>query len=550
MQNLLASSSIFNAFANPLLLQQITVISILLMTLWSLSPIGGQAALRVVFRANETTSSQIPLRYLDTGPAGIAYTGEITIVGLDGEISPSNELVYGATLFQTDKTKLGSEDAWGNVKVPRIESLDAATADRDGWIPFTSPASQVESYSSLLGIPVVNIPQTGQVGFTFESSYVSLSCAPLESNVTYNATNSGKLNILCNDCPGSSLKSVSISSTSTVEDDRVRCLLGVNFTDCSTNSSELFSQTIDIYSYSPVGWVHGACSVTETHVETMVNCTTGLCGATAVRHSTTDHRPANVTAFDYWGTAALVGINGASLGSIDFSSPSEFFLNDSSTLPFSQSVNGVAVFVDLSTVSPDVLAARASMILNTGLQLVISSTAFGLNLSAEKALYYGPNYTTPATVLSPNDDPWNSTAWVPDGSGVPLWLANVTAPFVGALSIATLSQTSEVYRADYAWVVMLFVSSAVVLVVGLVGAILERLTVAPDLFDPVAGWTYNNRYLGIPETGTALDRLERVRLLKGLAVRVGDVHPQDENGKIGLGAKETTGNLKEERLYA
>jgi hypothetical protein len=189
------------------------------------------------------------------------------------------------------------------------------------------------------------------------------------------------------------------------------------------------------------------------------------------------------------------------------------------------------------------------MILNTGIQLVMSSTGFAVNLSSDNQLYYGPNYTVPATALSANVVSYNFTGWIPDEGALPSSLSNITAPFVGALTTATFSQTTEVYRADCAWVAILFVTSIVLLFVGVVGVILEHLTTAPDVFDPVAAWTYDNRYLGIPQTGTTLDRLERVRLLKGVVVMVGDVHGDYENGKIGVGRKKITEKLKRGRLY-
>lgn len=487
---------------------------------------------------------------MDTGPAGILYAGEHTLIGLDGELTPTIQLGFVASLFQSAKTKLGPEDNWGNVKIPRIESLDLTRADDKGWVPFNTTKSEVESYSSLLGIPISDIPATGNASFTVESSYLSLQCASLKSNVTYKPPNGGSLNILCNGCPGNSTASVSILDPTSEEIDRTYYLLGVN-TTASTNASEFFAQTLDFYSRDSAGYSHTACLVSETHVETMINCTTGSCEATSIRHSATDYRPANVTSFDYWATAALVAINAASIGSDGFSSASEVFLNDSYTVPVTTYNGAELPIVNLSSIPPDLFAARASMILNTAIQLVLSSTGFAESLPPGNQAYYGPNYTIPATALS-NDTSYyghNVPGGGIDQGTIPPEFQNITAPFVGALAEATFSNVTEVYRPSYVWVTILIIASTILLVVGVVGIIFDRMAKAPDVFDPAAAWTYDNRYLGVPETGTTLDRLDRVRLLKGVVVRVGDVQAKSETGKIGLGWIGNTGKVKKGRLY-
>lgn len=291
------------------------------------------------------------------------------MINLDGELWPTVDFGYSASLFQTEKTKLGPEDAWGNVKVPRIESLDASTAGHNGWIPFGNATIRVELYSSLMGIPISNIPTTGDTDFTIESSYVSLDCPSVEYSIPYNSSNGGTLNILCNGCPDSSLSPVSIEDHSMVDADRVRSLLGVNFTVPPSNASELMPRIIDFYSINSASLqaVHIACYVLESHVETMINCTGGICQPAAIRHSLTDFRPANVTPFDYWGTAALVTLNAASIVQTGFLSPTESFLNDLSALTVLTNNDTAVLVSNLSLIPLDLFAERPSMILNTGL---------------------------------------------------------------------------------------------------------------------------------------------------------------------------------------
>jgi hypothetical protein len=284
LQSLLRSSSIFNAFVNPTELQHLSLISVLLICVWSLSAIGGQASLRIIYKSNHASVDSVPLRYMDTGPAGLVYTGENILIALDGELSPTIPTSYDAALMQSLQAKLVPEDSWGNVKIPRIESLDSSTADPDNWIPFSG--GTVESYSPLIGLPIVGLPDTGLANFTVESSYVTLSCLPLGVvsdtsilNESVAITSSTTFIIFF---PQS--MEISNETESGLDEalttDRVRFLLGVN-TTTAANTSELASRLIDFYSYSASNgannYAHARCTLSQTHVETSVRCADGSC---------------------------------------------------------------------------------------------------------------------------------------------------------------------------------------------------------------------------------------------------------------------------------
>ena len=70
------------------------------------------------------------------------------------------------------------------------------------------------------------------------------------------------------------------------------------------------------------------------------------------------------------------------------------------------------------------------------------------------------------------------------------------------------------------------------------------------MFDPLAAWTYDNPYLPLPSNATTIEGMQRVRALKDIEVRVGDVWAQREIGKIALGRKIDTEMLMKGRLYA
>jgi hypothetical protein len=534
----MTSSTIFNAFINPLELQRVSLGGTLLMCLWSLSPLGGQASLRIIYKSNQTLVSPVPLRYMDTGPTGMVYIGEMVLISYDGELSPSIPQGYGAALMQSNKTKVGPEDAWGNFKVPRIESLDSSTMRPDGWIPFT--AGTVEVFSSLLGLPVEGIPSIGFANFSVESSYLTLTCPSYEP--THNNTNPiGYFNVTFPPSP---------DGTCLEDKDRIRMLLGVN-TTAATNPSELFAQEVDLYSSNQE--TYSRCTVYQTNVETNVQCADGGCQPVAVRRSMTDHRPNNITVFDYWGVKIALGITQASAASPDFLSASEHFLHDTSLFPISPlRAEGAPGMANFSSIPQDLFATRASILLSTYAQLVLSSTGFTGNLPPTNVSFYGPEYTVPATALKNSTfstNISNAINYTPCDGDPPHWMLSLSAPFVGASTTATHALVSEVYLVNYGWAAAMFLSAVTLLCTAVTGAVLRRQVKGPDVFDPVAAWTYDNPSLPVPSDGTAMDIGQRIRALKNVEVRVGDVWGGREIGKIALGRKSETGKLIEGRLY-
>jgi hypothetical protein len=441
--------------------------------------------------------------------------------------------------MQSIDIKQGPEDAWGNVKVPRIESLDPSAAGSDGWIPFST--GNVDAFSSLLGLPVVGLPSNGSANFTAESSYLTLSCSGYEKDTNY-TTAEWMVSSPENAGPNCPIDN----------NDRIQMLLGANATS-TTNSSELYAQEIDLY-FSDQS-THARCTVSQTNVETNVRCIEGSCTPMAVRQSSTDQRPKNVTVFDYWGWMIASGITSASLGLSGYSSASEFFLSNSSVLPVSAvyyDMSGTSRTANYSKLTPEVLSARVSILLNTYTQLLLSSTGFAGNLPAANLSVYGPEYTVPATAL--NNTVFYSGGgfsgnFFPCDGNQPVWMERFTEPFVGASTTATHALVSEVYMTNYGWATVMFVSSIILLCSSVLGVILRLRVNGPDVFDPVAAWTYDNPALPVPSGGMSMDIGERIRALKDVEVRLGDVWGARVIGKVALGRKSETDKLREGKIY-
>ncbi|KAG6359248.1 hypothetical protein INS49_012769 [Diaporthe citri] len=103
--------------------------TILVGLLWAMSPAGGQASLRMLYRTNQTSVSSTSIHYMDTGPLGILYTYATLFEGYDmgpyrTEFPFPITASFAAALMQDFETKSGPRDSWGNPKVPRLDMLN------------------------------------------------------------------------------------------------------------------------------------------------------------------------------------------------------------------------------------------------------------------------------------------------------------------------------------------------------------------------------------------------------------------------------------------
>jgi hypothetical protein len=116
----MASQSVWGTVESQLLMQRLTVVGVNLLFLWALSPLGGQASLRLMKRDDLATYSATKLRYLTTGP-GATASGIGSTYEDNGKFIDAGAL-YGAALLAPQATKIGPLDSWG-VRTFSVHSL-------------------------------------------------------------------------------------------------------------------------------------------------------------------------------------------------------------------------------------------------------------------------------------------------------------------------------------------------------------------------------------------------------------------------------------------
>jgi hypothetical protein len=341
LELMMASQSVWGTFESQFLMQRLTIVGANLLFLWALSPLGGQASLRLMRRDQQASFETSKLRYMTTGPAGAVFS----VAGGDYQ-SKSAEAgaLYNAALLAPQAVKNGRQDSWGNVKIPRYESLNLSTMNTDGWLAAPSTDLLPENYSSLVGLPIAGLPDSAASNFTVEYNYLYVTCNPFEQQPypgthgtdESTATNYTKLDILL---PGQiwynksmphlqpfdPLKGRASFMLDTSRDlarytrpvyekkqvdadvyrGRLDAFIGhynysrFNDTESKTPRDLLFAS---VYGISRDGSEQGLniarCSLFQQHVETLILCAGSQCSATQLRKSTTDKRPNALTAFE------------------------------------------------------------------------------------------------------------------------------------------------------------------------------------------------------------------------------------------------------------
>ncbi|KAJ2902878.1 hypothetical protein MKZ38_010689 [Zalerion maritima] len=571
--------TMFDTVAMQYTMRRATTWAFLLFLMWSMSPLGGQASLRLLYIANTTDVTSQAVRYFDTGPLSHVFLIESNMAqsSVNDKFPMSVTAGYNAAIMQGQEAKLAPVDSWGNVKVPRLEKLEGA-GDEYGWLDFPGAAS-VEDYSSLLGLPLIGIPNEGAVEFPMESSYVTLNCHALPGEIT-SFTDNGGVALSCPTCFELLDFTNTTESSKALIASRSAGFVGPPLTTVNETSlivsrggydprnyyqREIHFETLSIQNTNvPMG--HQYCNVTESHVESMVLCEDGACAVKKMRSSRTDPRDGNYTVFDYWGYIALNGITAVSswdnADNIDMSSPTQGFLNDSVAVPVTGQIGGLSFnqlpAVDIALIDSELFAYRGAAVLNTFVQILLADKTFTNNLPSGNFSIYGPAHR-PSEGLMIQEDYWveeygpdSPYDWFPNQlRDNPLLdtLANEKPPFLAAEATAKVTVTTQVFAADIPWVVMLLSASTLLVMLGVYGIWLSTYTLAPDMFDAVMGLTYHNPHIPTPGSGSTVGAAERARLMRDYRVRVGEVETRFRTGHIGIGLADGVKPLESHRMY-
>ena len=173
-------STLANSYISLVSLRAIHWLPLLLCTIWALSPLGSQAALRFMEVRDRmvTTPASQPVQYIF--PATSHSTACSTC---ESRVNSANSLLL-ASLLSVVTTGTKPQDSWGNLKIPVLEMLDSSINAND-W--YTLDPHFGSEYSSLLGIPFNRPTGRGNLTFTLDTWYWNLINPVITTSYQQNA---------------------------------------------------------------------------------------------------------------------------------------------------------------------------------------------------------------------------------------------------------------------------------------------------------------------------------------------------------------------------
>jgi hypothetical protein len=170
-----------------------------------------------------------------------------------------------------------SQDLFGNVKIPSLDSLPSITND---WRTVVNYNRSI-NYSSLLRIPIRGIPANGTISFNLTSRYFAIQCKSSKHLSSFPRDDSPFANTSSG--PGPGFWAYELGGS---------CVLQLGFTMRSpeSNSSETYNETVIPFNITTMNWGNPLedlsfveCSMEPQDVESSVRCVDRFCKVTAMK---------------------------------------------------------------------------------------------------------------------------------------------------------------------------------------------------------------------------------------------------------------------------
>jgi hypothetical protein len=462
--------------------------------------------------------------------------------------------------------RLAQQDRWQNPRVPSISMLPGyRDSDPFAWVPIDN--GTIPPYSSLIGVPIRGVPRAkrGNATLTVQSSYVSVSvsealapsvcrlrltifqCGPWLNGSVWlsNSTNRQRLDVYGVNVSDpydiftfDSQRSPSIALLMP-RDEAIPHTEQLPGKEISEKQTLLFATLASFDDSSRDTWINMTmCKLNTQYVDTAIDCTRASfqgnleCRATKMKHSQGRPVSGNTTIFTLpLVRSTLTGLSTvlanqkpAIPGGLD-----TFLQNPLLTGSYKVYDNDghpkaeyIGQYWDLN-VPMDMFEARLSIILNT----------FAMAGS-------NPDYISGAEIAYP----------IVTEGGATIFNASL-GPVEWASSDGTWTEfTTRVYVVRWPWLALYVCAALVMSASAVANIVLRSLIRSPDFLNSVSALTRDSPFITSSAGGSALEGLDRARLMKNKRLMVRDVQPLDAVGRIALSDSTGAGGLDWDRKYA
>jgi hypothetical protein len=516
LEQLIGSQSFFASIERQFGLRRINLLGLAIITAWVLSPLGGQSSLRLLSTRPFPIVIDATIQY-----QSVEGFGKRTL--FDYDMDENLWSFYAAPFTTALQTafKYASEprDLFGNPRIPDInsvawENMYSQNASDSHAVQDTSNLT----YTSLFGVPVVDIPTFGNVTFTLESSYWEINCDPFTPDTSFRQStiNHSYANIL-QDPYGPSF----LLDNHVLHQDNDTWPTGNDFVfgfRYATKTSFNRSPKND------TGVMTVNCTASFRLVESEVDCEAGDCSVQRMRRGKRDmsHIFRRMTGkgedFEsnwYWYFQCLCQVlGGATRGdkhTISSELPELWMMNPDIAPGSSRRYYNYA---NVSTLPPEVFSRRLQVVMNTFWDATLNSTYRTGNLTREGL---GSRLM--------NSSAWNTTNALGSHYQGDQYICNTT---FAALTIVI------------SW--LLFTATGVSVFLGII-------TRAPDILGYVSSLARDDPYF-MRHVPSHLDGLETTRELRDVRVIIGDVRKEADIGHVAFASMETRpGRVNRTRQY-
>ncbi|KXG47219.1 uncharacterized protein PGRI_010890 [Penicillium griseofulvum] len=511
VEQCLGSQTITGAILTQIRLRAVNLLAIFTVLLWCLSPLGSQASLRVISIVHSYPGNSIDLTTLRTFiPYQYGYGQGIA----EAVTSVANPMI--ASLSAASLLANRNQDLWGNIRFPVIENLET---NNTNWMNV--PENDNMTYASLVGVPVIGLPSSGNTSFTLPGSYLSISCPVFDTIHQFNLTNFT--------APGAPSPGNGDDCGWTSAWGGLQFQLAIS-EPCSNSLNASISRTRNARKLIWESWDSGSagtlenrspitraiCDLTTTYVDTNVTCESlaksqsiNTCNPSSARRSVDEsHFHKNWTVFD-------VNLPGDAKLPMNYNQGFLFILT--TLFPHAEQHGGlqpvIGYFTDPyhavgnlvgdslmspETITPEVFGTRLSQLLNSVLYLGINPSAFTGSV----------NLTRIRQDRS-------------QGKDIPIELT------------ARNTHLQNIVRCNRPWLAVLIISSVVIFCFALVGAYLHMITIAPDLLGSISVVLLQNKIEGIAGSSTWSSE-EWSKNMRDTRLWLGDVRPDADAGCLAL----------------
>lgn len=523
LETFMGSRTVGSTVVTLLQLRFATLATGILLVLWSVSPLGAQAFLRML-----STETSIHYRTFELQYSGWNASAQFTLRSQPEYYElygPVIETIYSAVLISTSTFKSKPADIWGNIRIPAFNYADSVSTGDDWRIVHNDT-----EYVSLLGIPVNNTIPVGNTTFSIESSHIELQCSPLNATRVYDMVYKNASSIFdyeklegwtdddlpsngtwSGPCAAKTCRGANWSLAINRYIDQYwhdiviyppnfnrisTAIIGTE--DVSSGSTDLLFQAYvsSDLKFHEFTRYSTSCNVRQLYVESRINCTkVGLldepiCAAAGQRPSQKPHPSSSISLLSFPVVFAEIAANLPRVSSTGIPDLSLQYLFNPS---------GISMrFNTTQEMRAEDFGRRLSQLINTYIG------AYQLRIAATDGFIIRNHL--PGYDVTTGGNEWSE----------------------------------DYIQVSKLWSLICAISCLVLLICGCMGVVVGHIAKGPDMLGCVTSSVRDSRYVRIPASDTTLDGMDLAREMKARQIRAGVLGPAKEDGAIvyGIGERE------------